>query len=98
MSPQTVKMEKMNVRLMILLMVMSLVLGFSSAVDFRWRKTAGFSDRFTRAVSSVVFQVHGNVYPLGYISIFRPNFTKLLLTVSHFKILFSLFFGLEQVL
>jgi hypothetical protein len=54
---------------MIVLMVMSLVLGFSSAVDFRWRKTAGFSDRFTRAVSSVVFPVHGNVYPLGYYNV-----------------------------
>lgn len=60
-------MVKMNVRLMILLMVMSLVLGFSSAVDFRWRKSGGFSGRFTRAAgSSVVFPVHGNVYPLGY--------------------------------
>lgn len=75
-------MEKMNVRFMVVLMVMSLVLGFSSAVDFRWRKTAGF---FTRAVSSVVFPVHGNVYPLGYIYIFRPNISKLLLKVSHFR-------------
>lgn len=60
-------MVKMNVCLMILLMVMSLALGFSSAVDFRWRKGGGFSGRFTRGAggSSVVFPVHGNVYPLG---------------------------------
>ncbi|KAL0833594.1 hypothetical protein Bca101_085483 [Brassica carinata] len=65
-------MGKMNVRLMmILLMVMSLALGFSSAVDFRWRKGGGFSGRFTRGAggSSVVFPVHGNVYPLGYYNV-----------------------------
>lgn len=78
-------MEKMNVRFMILLIVMSLVLGFSSAVDFRWRKTAGFSDRFTRAVSSVVFPVHGNVYPLGYIYIyiyFQTQLHKIIALIS----------------
>ncbi|CAH8384580.1 unnamed protein product [Eruca vesicaria subsp. sativa] len=62
-------MVKMDVRFIILLMVMSLVLGFSSAVDFRWRKGGAFSGRFTRASSSVVFPVHGNVYPLGYYNV-----------------------------
>ncbi|XP_010527074.1 PREDICTED: aspartic proteinase Asp1-like [Tarenaya hassleriana] len=58
----------MKVGIAVVLMV-SLVLGFSSAADFRWRKTASFGGFFGRAPSSIVFPVHGNVYPVGYYNV-----------------------------
>ncbi|XP_010547875.1 PREDICTED: aspartic proteinase Asp1 [Tarenaya hassleriana] len=59
----------MKVGVLEVLLMASSVLRLSSAADFRRRKTATFGGFSSRASSSIVFPVHGNVYPVGYYNV-----------------------------